>query len=184
MTSPLDRVMQALGGGRPAGAGFLAKCPGHDDRRESLSVTSGEDGRALLYCHAGCSLDEILAPLGLRRADLFPSRGGNGTGGCRGVGRIVRTYDYRTENGDLLYEVVRYDPKGFKQRRPDGAGGWIWSLEGVQRVPYRLPELFAEPERFVFIVEGEKDVESLERVGLLATTCPQGAGKWGKLDPK
>jgi 5S rRNA maturation endonuclease (ribonuclease M5) len=95
--------------------------------------------------------------------------------------RIVAEYDYRDEKGHLLYQSVRYDPKDFRQRQPDGSGGWIWNLEGVQRVLYRLLDLDAAPRsRPVFVVEGEKDVESLRKINVLATTNAMGAGKWDK----
>ena len=75
--------------------------------------------------------------------------------------------------------MCRYSPKKFLQRRPDGNGGWHWNLEGVNRVPYRLPELLsADPDEWVFIPEGEKDVDRLRKNGLVATTNPGGAGKW------
>lgn len=92
--------------------------------------------------------------------------------------RIIATYDYRDEKGVLLYQAVRFEAKDFRQRRPDG-DGWKWNLDGVRRVPYRLPEILAAPpESTVFIVEGEKDVEALRSRGLLATTNSEGAGKW------
>jgi hypothetical protein len=91
----------------------------------------------------------------------------------------VATYDYRDEAGNLLYQTVRYDPKDFRQRRPDGAGGWLWNLDGVQRVLYRLPELCqADPTDWVFVCEGEKDADRLAALGLTATTNPMGAGQW------
>ncbi len=92
---------------------------------------------------------------------------------------ITATYDYKDEEGELLYQVVRYEPKDFRQRRPDGKGGWVWNLEGVRRVLYRLQELLrANPKDWVFIVEGEKDVDRLYGKGLIATTCAMGAVKW------
>jgi hypothetical protein len=93
-------------------------------------------------------------------------------------GRIVQTYDYTDEGGSLLFQTVRMDPKGFKQRRPDGHGRWLWNLNGVLPVLYRLPELLSRKNETLFIVEGEKDVHSLESMGLLATCNPMGAGKW------
>lgn len=93
--------------------------------------------------------------------------------------RIIATYDYKDESGQLLYQVVRYEPKDFRQKRPDGKGGWIWNLQGVRRVLYRLQELLqANPDNWVFIVEGEKDVDRLYDEGLVATTCAMGAVKW------
>ena len=94
--------------------------------------------------------------------------------------RIVATYDYTDETGELLFQVCRFEPKTFRQRRPDGKGGWIWNLEGVARVLYRLPALLEAIalERRVFIVEGEKDVVTLADLGIPATTNAMGAGKW------
>jgi len=93
--------------------------------------------------------------------------------------RIVTTYDYGDESGELLYQVVRFEPKGFAQRRPNGKGGWIWNLDGVRPVPYRLRELLESSKQdWVFIVEGEKDCDRLCELGFVATTCPMGGGKW------
>jgi hypothetical protein len=93
--------------------------------------------------------------------------------------KIVETYDYRSAEGNILSQGVRFDPKGFAQRRPDGRGGYIWNLDGVERVLYRLPELLAaDPLETIFVPEGEKDVDRLTDLGLVATTNPEGAGKW------
>ena len=95
--------------------------------------------------------------------------------------KIVATYDYHDEGGNFLFQAVRYQPKGFSQRRPDGRGGWINDLKGVRRVLYRLPELTeADPSEPVFLVEGEKDVDRLRGIGLVATCNPMGAKKWLK----
>ena len=75
------------------------------------------------------------------------------------------------------------DANSFKQRQPDGKRGWIWNIRGVRLVLYRLPELLKRATETVFICEGEKDVHSLEGLGVLATCNPMGAGKWGKVDP-
>ena len=72
----------------------------------------------------------------------------------------------------------RRHPKTFRQRRPDGKGGWIWNLKGVPRVPYHLPDLIAAKTDQVFVVEGEKDADALAQMGLVATCNSGGAGKW------
>jgi uncharacterized protein (DUF927 family) len=92
--------------------------------------------------------------------------------------RIAETYDYTDESGHVLYQSVRMEPKGFKQRKPDGKGGWVWSIKDVRLVLYRLLDLLKHSTETVFICEGEKDVHSLEALGLLATCNPMGAGKW------
>jgi RecA-family ATPase len=91
-------------------------------------------------------------------------------------GRVVATYDYTDERGGLVYQVLRYDPKDFRQRRPDGRGGWIWKLDDIERVVYRWPELVQYPDATTFIAEGEKDADRLAELGHCATTVA--AGKW------
>lgn len=101
---------------------------------------------------------------------------------------IAATYDYVDERGDLLFQVVRYAPKTFRQRRKPTAedpperisDGWVWSVKGVRQVPYRLPALLEAMamERTVFIAEGEKDADALWGIGVPATTNAMGAGKW------
>jgi len=93
--------------------------------------------------------------------------------------KMIKSYDYLDKSGKLLFQTVRLDPKDFRQRRPDGQGGWVWNLDGVRKVPYRLPELLqASMQDWVFITEGEKDVDRLVAEGLSATCNPMGAGKW------
>ncbi|MGZ8408133.1 MAG: hypothetical protein ACXWVJ_08920 [Caulobacteraceae bacterium] len=112
----------------------------------------------------------------------MPSPNG-GNGRHRQRGPIVATYDYHDEAGKLLFQACRTDPKDFFQRRPNGRGGWINNLDGVRRVPYRLPEMLARPEGApVYVVEGEKDANRLTKLGLCATTtpaAPAGAGASG-----
>lgn len=97
--------------------------------------------------------------------------------------RIVATYPYTDADGTVLYEVVRYEPKDFRQRRPDPEGGWDWSMKGQRLVPFRLPSIVAAPrEAIIYVVEGEKDVLALEALGLVATCNAGGAGKWPKRD--
>jgi hypothetical protein len=99
-----------------------------------------------------------------------------------GRGRIVNTYPYQDEGGQLLFEVVRFDPKDFRQRRPDATRphGWDWSTRGVRQVPYRLPELLEALAlgKTIYVVEGERDVDRLLALGVPATTNAGGAGKW------
>lgn len=152
---------------------YEACCPAHEDRRASLSIGLA-DGKVLLHCHAGCETDTILQSLGLSSRDLFLD-GANGHHD-HAERRVGETYDYTDESGQLSYQVVRFDPKDFRQRKPDGNGGWNWSVKGLKRLPYRLPDLAGT--EYVFIVEGEKDVDNLRKIGLTATCNSGGAGKW------
>jgi AAA domain len=96
------------------------------------------------------------------------------------LGPIVETYDYTDLDGRLLYQVTRHDPKDFRQRRPDGNGGWIDNLDGVKRVLYRWPDLARFPDVPVFVCEGEKDADRVASLGYCATTVA--AGKWECVD--
>lgn len=169
----VEAVLSRLDAVRKVGTGWEARCPAHDDRRASLSVKEGQEGRALLKCHAGCSTTSVVEKVGFSMRDLKrspePSRA-----------RRVESYDYTDEAGTVLFQVVRFEPKDFRHRRPDGRGGWLWNLENTRRVLFRLPSVVKAATRggAVFIVEGEKDVLSLETLGLVATCNPAGAGKW------
>ncbi len=93
---------------------------------------------------------------------------------------IAAIYDYTDAQGNLIFQVVRFDPKAFRTRRPDGSGGWMWSYQGFQPYLYRLPEVVRA--NTVLIVEGEKDVETAYRlhlpVGWAATSNPFGSCQW------
>src|SRR5262249_1888891 len=160
------------------------KCPVHEDGRASLTIGVGQDGTVLMKCFAGCSTADVVGCLGLSFHDLFPNNGngnGNGQAHTKGktLGTIIETYDYRDEADALMFQVCRFEPKDFRQRKLDGNGGWTWKLGDVRRVLYQLPKLLkADPAVPVYVCEGEKDVQFLERLGLVATTNAGGAGKW------
>ncbi len=90
--------------------------------------------------------------------------------------RILKTYDYRDEDGTVLYQVVRTDPKGFHVRRPDGHGRWIAGLGDVETVLYHLEQL--RGQKVVGLPEGERDADNLWKIGLPSTTAPFGAAHW------
>ena len=179
---PLDRLRDLLGVTHANGDGdsFTALCPAHPDAKPSLAVSRGDAGNAVLHCFAGCATVDVLAALHLEWADLFaePSTNGRGDGGVKR--QIEATYDYTDEAGTLLSQKVRYFPKGFAQRRPDGKGGWVYNVKGVPQVLYNLPHVRrARAEGLpIYFVEGEKDCKALLDREECATTVPGGAGKW------
>lgn len=147
----------------------MAKCPAHPDRQASLHVSCNDRGLGL-KCHAGCSTDEILQLLDLPWDALFSDE-------LPEQRAQPVEYDYRDHDGRLLYQVLRYEGKQFRQRVPNG-DTWTWSLNGVKRVPYMLPNIIeSSDEDTIFVVEGEKDVHTLNAKGILATTNSGGA-KW------
>src|SRR5262249_4916508 len=148
------------------------RCPAHDDQSASLSFTDGDRG-VIVKCHAGCSVDAIADSLGVNVRELFYANGQAPV--PTSDRRMVTTYDYTDAAGALRYQVVRYEPKDFRCRRPEGRG-WTWNMNGVTRLPYRLHELAEAPR--VYVPEGERDVDTLAALGLPATCNEGGAGKW------
>jgi hypothetical protein len=153
---------------------YMALCPGHYDTKPSLSakeVTS----KILVKCFAGCELTEILKPLELDPKDLFL----NNHDVKLEHREIEAIYHYIDANGKP-FEVVRTRPKGFYQRQPDGKGGYINNLIGLIPSLYHQDELrqAIDDSTAIYIVEGEKDVDRLRSLGVVATTNPMGAGKW------
>ena len=163
------------------GETWHACCPSHDDTHPSLSITAGT-GKVLLKCHAGCTYKEIVAALGLKLSDLFVQSEPNGHH------RLLEVYPYVDAHGTLVHETLRYAPKKFVQRRPDPAnpGDYLWNLHGIEPVLYRLPQVLAAIERgeTIYLVEGEKDVRTVEALGLTATTNPMGADTSAKAQSK
>ena len=164
----LEALLERLSGVRRSGDGWKALCPAHPDRNPSLSVIL-RGPKILLHCYVGCSLEQVLAAMAIEVSELFLESPGNKR-------RIVAAYDYVDEASTLLFQVVRYEPKDFRQRKPNGNGGWLWNVKGVRLVPYRMPEILAATD--VLILEGEKDVETARSLGLAATCNAGGAGKW------
>ena len=154
--------------------GWMVRCPSHDDSKASLAVGAGVDGKIILFCHAGCETSSIVSAMSLSLADLFPPKEPI-------KNSIIAEYDYHDLDGTLLHQCVRFAPKDFRQRKPDGAGGWIWKTSG-RRVPYRWLELVGQ--HTIYIVEGEKDANALLSLGLPATCNLGGAGKWAIKETK
>lgn len=155
---------------RKNGAGYTALCPAHDDQQRSLSVEES-GSRILVKCFAGCDAQTIVSALGIRLKDLFADPKQSKAASNFQSKKIVAVYDYADESGEILYQNVRYEPKDFRQRKPNGAGGYHYSLNGTRRVPYRLPELAEAVRRGadVWLCEGEKDADVLKGSDLVAT---------------
>ncbi|WP_051325999.1 ATP-binding protein [Glycomyces tenuis] len=167
----LDRVQKTADG-------FMARCPAHEDRNPSLSLGYGTKHPVIFKCHAGCDAEDILKALGLTWEELSAPREER-KGAYRGKSTMIATYDYVDEDGKLLYQVCRFEPKKFLQRRPLPGGDWEFKLGNTRRVLYRLPAVIeaVKAGRQVWVVEGEKDVHAVEeRLGLPATCNSGGAG--------
>ena len=159
--------------GKRSGKNFSALCPNHDDKQASLSISQGDKG-VVVFCHV-CgkeATEAILALVHLKLSDLFDQD----IPITSKLGPIVADYRYVDLNKQTVMRVTRHDPKTFRQWRPDGGGGWLPGVEGVEKVLYRLPEL--QGNEVAFIVEGEKDVDSLSDIGVMATCNVGGASVW------
>lgn len=197
--------LSRLNGVRQTNNGWVARCPcRNDDSNPSLSIGQGNDGRTLVTCHRAmsCNVEQICSSVGMRIAELMPSSGDKlttfvseknfsasssivqKTEKPASKPKFVESYDYVDENGVLLFQKVRYieenGKKTFRQRKPDGRNGWIYSLGETPKVLYNLPSVIAAKaaNQPIWVVEGEKDANTLIDMGICATTMPGGAGKW------
>lgn len=156
---------------------YQACCPAHDDKKPSLNLKQESD-KILLTCQAGCQPEAIMQALGLQMSDLFIKSETLSTIN-KESSKITATYDYKNEQGNLLFQVVRYDPKSFKQRHRNSNGEWSWNMDGIRRVIYRLPDILeCSLSDIIYLVEGEKDADHLWSWGQRATTSPGGANNW------
>ena len=148
---------------------IVAICPSHEDKNPSLTASLTSE-KILVKCQAGCTFKEIVSALGMKQSQFFTPKEKTPSG------KIVARYSYEDKDGNTAYCVVRFEPKAFRPRRPDGK----WTLDGVNRVPYRLPQMLnaIKEGKEIIILEGEKDCDNAEMIGLVATTFPGGAGKW------
>jgi hypothetical protein len=150
---------------------IVALCPSHDDKNPSLTA-SYTDEKILVKCQAGCSFEEIVSALEMKQSQFFTPKEKTPPK------KVVATYRYEDKDGGHVMDVVRFKPKDFRPKRPDGK----WTLDGVTRVPYRLPQMLEAIKigKDILIFEGEKDCDNAEKLGLVATTFAGGAGKWRK----
>lgn len=164
-------------------------CPAHDDRKPSLSIGwSAKRHKVLLDCKAGCDASTVLEALGFTWGDLREKHVKR---------KFVCAYDYDDAAGNLIFQVVRWDPKDFTQRRRnpayhpgrgDGKKPWINSVKDEPRavgLPYRLPELLKalSDGDDIVITEGEKDADAImlavgPDAGVAATCNAGGADNW------
>lgn len=161
------------------------QCPAHPDNNPSLGVDDRGD-KVVLRCYAGCHVDDIMAALGLTLADLFDGELEKDDT-SRAV--LVRSYLYENPNGEPWFYVDRYYPKTFRQRLPGvepapdlSARSKNPGLDERPPIPYHFPRVrrcIDAGDCTVWWVDGEKDVETAERHGLVAT-CPPGFAKWRK----
>lgn len=148
---------------------WQCKCPAHKDDKASLTITKDND-KTLLYDHAGCDVKNVLAAVGLKISDLFNNQ-------AMPTSTIEKEYFYVDEEGNKLYKVVRYRPKKFSQSQYSN-GIWLPNMKGVRYVLYNLPSVLQSD--IVYFVEGEKDADNLNSIGLTATTTVGGASGFNK----
>lgn len=210
MSAPMDKVLAALRAAgksvRPSGTGWACQCPSHDDQQPSLSLGIGKNGAVVLHCHTGCPHETVLAALGLRFSDLWPSpetAGGPSRpsqapwceatpGGA--VNRVAspfgrkpdRVWPYHDSTGRCIGLVLRWDlPGGKKDIRVLSRSGDGWQPVGMPKPHplYRLHRLERLPAGArVFVTEGEKAADAAIQCGLVATTSPHGSSNAHKAD--
>lgn len=203
-----SEVLARLNGVIKTGNGWDAQCPcRNDDTNPSLSIHEKPSGQILMYCHrgGGCNVGQICESIGINMSDLMPpselahgideyptqrSYGGGKQSHEKKRLRFVAEYNYVDENGALVFQKRRFvdenGKKTFRQRKPDGNGGWISYLGDIPKILYNLPAVLKAKENGeeIWVVEGEKDADTLNSMGVVATTMPNGAGGWMDIHTK
>jgi len=190
---PIETVLDRLPNHARSGNGYKASCPAHDDKKPSLSITEGEDGRVLLNCHAGSTIEAVVEAMGLGLPDLHPNVGSCHKPVTRPKQNVFSTAEQATEayrlgppskewlyadaSGNEVGRILRWDTAAGKEIRPLARTPTGWTLAGMAgpRPLLNLPALLARAEDPVYVVEGEKCFDALEALGLLATTSAGGA---------
>lgn len=146
-------------------------CPFHADREPSLFVKQ-ENEHWLWYCHScqigGSIIDYVKKADGLDNREAIEKLVAEFGMESESKKEVAR-YAYVDEIGETLYNIIRYEPKAFIADR---------KMDGIPRVPYHL-DYFVDHEQ-VWLVEGEKDADTLLSLGLLGTTMPFGVKNWRK----
>lgn len=197
----IDEILSRFEGVEQKGPGqWMARCPAHGDRNPSLSITAKPDGKILMHCFTGCTVEEICQAAGLKLSDLMPERPkpapAAGAKKKKDLGKWVCDYVYQDEDGAGLYKIARYEKDGLKtfmHLRPDTGNrfGWSYGIHDKKngkllikyRCPFRLPRIVeaAKGGKTIFILEGEKDVLNFEAATGCAATCNSGGAlKWGE----
>lgn len=162
---------------------YQCVCPVHKDGKASLTI-SEEKGKLLLHCHAGCETKDILQTVGLSYSDLGdykPPQWKERLEYAKGK-HIEAVYDYFSENGRYLYSKIRFEGKEILYATIDKKNDtYKYGRPGKQTVLYNLPALIkAVKDGYpVYIVEGEKDADTLKKMGYAVTT-PGGVKDWKK----
>jgi 5S rRNA maturation endonuclease (ribonuclease M5) len=156
------------------------RCPAKEHKKGHLCVTVDTE-KNLWHCNdcelGGSFLDWLMVEQGKTLAEVLkPFEPAPMPQAPRG--EIDTCYDYYDETGQFVYQVVRMKPKDFRQRRKGENGEWIWSMGTTRRVLYNLPQVLNPKNKWVWVVEGEKDAINLIKLGLCATTNVGGAKKW------
>ena len=158
---------------------FTARCPAHNDRTPSLSISDGEDNVVLWHCHAGCSQDAVYEAM-LRVGAVKQHKVSEYSSDIafRPDYPNPRQHIYRDQNGTPVFVVDRLpDPDGGKTFRQHGLNSHnSHNMDGVTRLPYQLHHWHSHES--IIVVEGEQGVEALNRAGYPATCNPGGAGNW------
>lgn len=167
----IEKIIEALESVKCIGENqYMAKCPCHDDKKSSLSI-SEENNKILLHCFAGCDTKNIVNNLGLTMSDLFIKETE------KKMEILEKEYYYTDENGNKLYKVMRYNPKRFVQAKFVN-NSWAFNMDNVRYVLYNLPNVIKSDT--IYFVEGEKDADNLNKIGLTATTSVGGANGFKK----
>ena len=189
---PIDLVRSRIPTHSASGTGYSACCPAHEDRSPSLSFSEAEDGKVLIQCHAGCSLKAVLASIELTQSDLFPKDflpakepkvtqslfpSLDKAIAAYGWGQPCDKWEYLNADGSTAGWICRWDLPSGKEYRPVSPRGTGWATASMPcpRPLFNMRAISEHPDAVIYVVEGEKCVDAMAVLGLVATTSAHGA---------
>lgn len=185
----LEEIATSLGKAKKTAGGYLCKCPCHEDKEASLSITMGDRNEVIVNCFANCdwlTVKKELEARGLlkKNSSYRPHTGkdSNFVADLQNKKRSsnnfpdgTRIYQYRDQAGNILCRKVKLPSKKMWFERLEG-DAWYSGLDGMLVPLYNIQRVMAAS--LVFLVEGEKDAETINNGGECGTTNHAGAKGW------
>jgi hypothetical protein len=187
-----EQIAKSLGNAKRANGQWVASCPvpshgkGNGDKNPSLSVHIDDEGKPLFHCHGGCTQESVFQTI--RDMQLLPEleERPDPLANIKPLPKVEFQQEWQYQDEDRVTVFVKHrlrvgeSGKTYRLYKVDTDGRRSTTLGDARIVPYKLPELLDAKTagRIIYLAEGEKAVDALMSLGVVATTAHSGAGHW------
>jgi hypothetical protein len=187
-----EQIAKSLGNAKRANGQWVASCPvpshgkGNGDKNPSLSVHIDDEGKPLFHCHGGCTQESVFQTI--RDMQLLPEleERPDPLANIKPLPKVEFQQEWQYQDEDRVTVFVKHrlrvgdTGKTYRLYKVDTDGKRYPTLGDARIVPYKLPELLDAKTagRIIYLAEGEKAVDALMSLGVVATTAHSGAGHW------